>query len=167
MASVTFKGAKVQTSGDLPQVGVKAPDFILTDSDLKDRTLNDFRGRRKLISIVPSLDTAVCALSAKKFNDAAKEHPGITILFVSADLPFAQKRFCVGDGLQNIVTLSMMRSKDFAQKYGILITDGPLAGLCSRSILVLDENDKVIYRELVPEITQEPNYQKALEALLK
>ncbi|MCE5316074.1 MAG: thiol peroxidase [Parachlamydia sp.] len=167
MVSVTFKGSKVQTNGELPQIGAKAPDFVLTDGDLKDHTLNDFSGKRKLISIVPSLDTDVCALSAKKFNDAAKSNPGIMILFISADLPFAQRRFCGNEGLKNILTLSMLRSKDFAEKYGVLIIDGPLAGLASRSVVVLDENDKVIYRELVPEITKEPNYQKALDAMLQ
>lgn len=165
MANVLFKGSVVHTSGELPKIASVAPDFILVDASLQDRTLNDFKGKRKLISIVPSLDTGTCALSAKKFNDAAKQNPNIMIIFVSADLPFAQKRMCQADSLENIVTLSMMRSKDFATKYGVLLTDGPLAGLAARSVLVLDENNKVLYSELVGEITQEPNYQKALDAL--
>ena len=167
MANVKFKGALIHTNGELPAVGSKAPDFVLTDGDLKDHSLKEFHGKRKLISIVPSLDTGVCAMSAKKFNDAAKEHPEIFILCVSCDLPFAQKRFCHQENLQNILTLSMLRSKDFATKYGLLLVDGPLAGLASRAVLVLDEHDKVLYHELVSEITQEPNYKKALEVLLK
>jgi thiol peroxidase len=166
MATVKFKGTNIHTSGELPKIGSAAPDFVLTDSELKDRSLKDWKGKRKLLSIVPSLDTGTCALSAKKFNDAAKLHPNIAILFVSADLPFAQKRMCSQDNLQNIATLSMLRSKDFATKYGVLITDGPLAGLASRAVVVLDENDTVLYHELVEEITQEPNYQKALDVLL-
>ncbi len=165
MATVTFKGSPVHTNGDLPKKGEKAPDFTLTNGDLKDVSLKDFSGKRKLISIVPSLDTSVCALSAKKFNDTAKENPNILILFVSADLPFAQKRMCQQSNLENIHTLSMLRSKDFATAYGVLITDGPLKGLASRSVVVLDENNNVLYTELVGEITNEPNYQKALDAL--
>jgi thiol peroxidase len=167
MASVKFKGSIVHTNGELPTVGSKVPDFVLTDGDLKDHSLREFHGKRKIISIVPSLDTGVCAMSAKKFNEAAKENPDIFILVVSADLPFAQKRFCNQEDLKNILTLSMLRSKDFATKYGVLLTDGPLAGLASRAVLVLDENDKVLYNELVSEITQEPNYKKALEVLLQ
>lgn len=166
MANVKFKGAIAHTNGTLPELGSKAPEFILTDGDLKDRTLHDFHGKRKLISVVPSLDTGVCLMSAKKFNDAAKQYPDVLILFVSADLPFAQKRVCGLDGLHNIITLSMMRSKDFATKYGVLLIDSPLAGLASRAVIVLDEKEKVIYHELVEEITQEPDYKKALDALL-
>jgi thioredoxin-dependent peroxiredoxin len=166
MASVKFKGMVVHTNGELPKIGSKIPDFVLTDSNLKDHTLHELHGKRKLISIVPSLDTAVCSLSAKKFNDAAKQHPDVLILVVSADLPFAQKRVCSHESLENILTLSMMRSKDFASKYGVLLTDGPLAGLASRAVVVADEHDKVVYHELVQEITQEPDYQKALDALI-
>lgn len=165
MASVKFKGSEVHTNGELPKIASKAPDFVLTDGNLNDHTLKDFFGKRKLLSIVPSLDTSVCALSAKKFNDAAKQNPNIMVLFVSADLPFAQKRFCQQESLQNIQTLSMLRSKDFAKNYGVLLVDGPLAGLCARAVVVLDENDNVLYRELVSEITQEPDYQKALDVL--
>ena len=167
MASITLKGSPIHTNGDLPLIGTQAPDFVLVDSDLKDRTLAEFRGKRKLLSIVPSLDTGTCALSAKRFNEAASEHPEFLILVISADLPFAQKRFCASEGAQNILTLSMMRSKEFAQKYGMLLSDGPLAGIAARAILVLDESNRVLYRELVPEIAQEPDYQKALEVLLE
>jgi len=166
MANVKFKGAIVHTNGELPELGSKAPDFVLTDGDLKDHTLHDFHGKRKLISIVPSLDTGVCAMSAKKFNDAAKHHPDVLVFFVSADLPFAQKRLCGLENLHNILTLSMMRSKEFATKYGVLLIDGPLAGLTARAVIVLDAKEKVLYHELVEEITQEPNYKQALDALL-
>lgn len=167
MAKVKLKGTIINTNGELPSIGSKAPDFVLTDGDLKDHSLAEFHGKRKLISIVPSLDTGVCAMSAKKFNESAKQHPEVIILCVSADLPFAQKRFCSQENIKNVLTLSMLRSKEFATKYGVLLVDGPLAGLCSRAVLVLDAQDKVLYHELVPEITQEPNYQKALDVLLK
>lgn len=165
MATVKLKGQDVHTNGELPKVGSQAPDFSLTDPDLKDHTLKDFKGKRKLISIVPSLDTGVCALSTKKFNDHAKQNKNSVILVVSCDLPFAQKRICDQDNLHDIKTLSMIRSKDFATKYGVLLQDGPLAGLAARAVVVLDENDKVLYCELIPEITTEPNYNKAIEAL--
>lgn len=165
MASVKFKGTTVHTNGELPKVAAKAPNFVLVDGNLQEKGLQDFKGRRKLISIVPSLDTGVCALSAKKFNEAAKNNPKLMIIFVSADLPFAQKRMCQQDNLENIVTLSMMRNKEFAERYGVLLVDGPLAGLAARSVVVLDENDNVLYTELVDEITTEPNYQKALDVL--
>ncbi len=165
MANVKFKGTTVHTNGELPKVAAKAPNFVLVDGNLQEKGLQDFKGKRKLISIVPSLDTGVCALSAKKFNEAAKKNPNLMIIFVSADLPFAQKRMCQQDSLENIVTLSMMRNKEFAERYGVLLVDGPLAGLTARSVVVLDENDNVLYTELVDEITQEPNYQKALDVL--
>src|SRR5690242_11220538 len=165
MANVKFKEMVVHTNGEWPKIGSKIPDFVLTDGDLKHHTLDELHGKRQLTPIVPSLDTAVCSLSAKKFNDAAKEHPEILIVVVSADLPFAQKRVCSHESLENILTLSMMRSKDFASKYGVLLTDGPLAGLASRAVIVVDENDKVLYHELVQEITQEPDYKKALESI--
>jgi len=167
MAKVLFKGTPVNTNGNLPQIGSKAPDFILTDADLRDHTLKEFSGKRKLLSIVPSLDTGVCALSAKKFNELAKDNPNFVIITISADLPFAQKRFCKTEEVKNILTLSMLRSKDFATKYGLLLVDGPLAGLASRAVVVINENDIVEYHELVPEITQEPDYNKALEMLKK
>lgn len=165
---VAFKGSPIHISGSLPRLGMQAPNFTLIDKDLKKRSLKDYPGKRKLISTVPSLDTQVCSLSAKKFSQAIKEHPqeGI-VLNVSADLPFAQSRFCHAEGVDNIICLSMMNSKDFAQSYGILILDGPIAGLCARAIIVLDENDTVIYTELVSEITQEPNYEKALQHFFK
>lgn len=166
MATITLRGSEIHTNGELPKIGKSAPDFLLTDAELKDHSLSSWKGKRKLLSIVPSLDTNTCALSAKKFNDAAKAHPDVVVLFVSADLPFAQKRLCSQEKLQNIATLSMLRSKDFARDYGVLITDGPIAGLAARAVVVLDENDTVIYHEQVGEIAQEPDYEKALAALL-
>lgn len=167
MAQVHLKGNPIHTNGQLPAPHTPAPDFTLVDTDLNNRSLKDFKGKRKLLSIVPSLDTAVCSLSTKKFNEALKEHPEVLALVISADLPFAQKRVCSAENIKNIITLSMMRSKDFAKDYGVLIQDGPLAGAAARSVVVLDEQDKVIYTELVPEITQEPHYDQALKALLK
>lgn len=167
MAKITLKGTPISTNSHLPPIGAKAPDFQLVDSDLKDRFLKDFKGKRKMIYIVPSLDTSVCSTSTKKFNEQIKSHPEVTVLVVSMDLPFAQKRVCSQENIANIITLSMMRSKEFAKAYGVLIEDGPLAGICARAVVVLDESDNVIYSELVPEITQEPNYEKALQMLFK
>ncbi len=164
MAQVTLKGNPIHTNGDLPQVGAKAPDFKLTTGDLKDVTLADFRGKRKILNIVPSLDTAVCATSTRKFNQTGGKLPNTVVLVVSADLPFAAKRFCTTEGLQNVVTLSLIRGKHFAKDYGVLLQDGPLAGLTARAVVVLDENDKVIHRQFVPEIGQEPDYDAALAA---
>jgi len=165
MATLTFKGNPINTSGDLPAVGASAPDFKLVTADLKDVTLADFAGKKKLLNIVPSLDTSVCALSTRKFNEHAKAHPDSVILVISADLPFAQKRFCGNEGLNNVVTLSMMRSRKFAKDYGVLLETGPLAGLTARAVVVLDENNRVRHAQLVPEIAQEPDYETALTAL--
>jgi thiol peroxidase len=165
MAQVTLKGNPIHTNGDLPAVGAKAPDFRLTGGDLKDVTLGDYRGKRKVLNIVPSLDTAVCATSTRKFNERAGKLANTVVLVVSADLPFASKRFCTTEGLANVVPLSLMRDKNFAKDYGVLIQDGPMQGICARAVVVLDENDKVVYRQLVPEIGQEPDYEAALKAV--
>lgn len=165
MANVTLKGKPITTKGELPEVGSKAPDFVLVDGGLKDRSLADYKGKKKILSVVPSLDTPTCALSAKKFNEAASKLPNTVILVVSADLPFAQKRLCSAENLNNVIPLSLMRSKKFAEDYGVLIQDGPIAGLCTRAIIVLDEENKVIYTELVPELSQEPDYDKAMRSL--
>ena len=165
MAQVTLKGNPIHTSGELPKVGAKAPDFKLTANDLKDLSLKDFAGKRKVLNIVPSLDTDVCATSTRKFNEKAGALPDTVVLIVSADLPFASKRFCAAEGLKNVVPLSLLRDKKFAQDYGILLTDGPLAGLCGRAVVVLDKDDQVTYAQLVPEIVQEPDYEKALAAI--
>ena len=165
MAQVAFKGSPVHTNGELPSKGSKAPDILLTGHDLQDLSLKSFQGKKKLLMILPSLDTSVCAACAKKLNEFAKSHPEDFVLIISADLPFAQKRFCTSENLTNIVTLSMMRSKDFAISYGVLLVDGPLKGLCARALLALDAKDIILYAELVSEITKEPDYDKAIEAL--
>ncbi len=165
MSTVTFQGNKIHLSGDLPKVGSQAPDFRLVNPDLKDVSLKDFAGKKKLLNIVPSVDTPVCAASTRKFNEFAKETGNAVLLAVSADLPFAASRFCAAENAERIIPLSMMRSRNFAEDYGVLIKDGPLEGIAARAVVVLDENDKVIYTELVPEISQEPDYDKALAAM--
>lgn len=165
MVQVTFKGKPIKLSGNPPPLQAKAPDFRLVDPDLKDRSLSEFHGKRKILTTVPSLDTGVCSLMTKHFNEFAKKHPGVLILTASADLPFAQKRFCEHESVHNVLILSMMRDKEFGKSYGVLIQEGPLAGLLARSVFVLDEKDHVLYSELVSEITHEPNYHKALEVL--
>ncbi|MGH8271561.1 MAG: thiol peroxidase [Gammaproteobacteria bacterium] len=165
MAKITLKGNPINTNGELPSVGSAAPDFKLTNGGLADQSLSDFAGKKKLLNIVPSLDTPVCALSTKKFNDYAKDHPDTVMLVVSADLPFAQKRFCGNEHLENVVPLAMFRDKNFANDYGVLIEDGPMAGLTARAVVVLDADNKVRYTELVPEIAEEPGYEAALAAL--
>lgn len=165
MATITLQGNEIHTAGEFPRVGSKAPDFTLTDRDLNDVSLSRWMGKKKLLSIFPSIDTPVCAVSTRKFNDYARTHEDTVMLMVSADLPFAHKRFCGDEGLSNVVTLSTMRSDDFARTYGVQIADGPLSGLTARAIVVLDENDTVVHAELVPEIGQEPDYEAALKAL--
>ncbi len=167
MAKITHKGNAITTNGELPKVGAKAPDFKLTAGDLKDVSLADYKGKRKVMNIVPSLDTPTCATSTRKFNEKAGQMPNTVVLVISADLPFAMKRFCVAEGLQNVVPLSLMRSKNFAKDYGVLIQDGLLAGICARAVVVVDENDTVTYTQLVPEIGQEPDYDQALAAAKK
>jgi thiol peroxidase len=165
MATVTLRGNPVSVGGSFPNKGDAAPDFNLTGGDLKDVSLKDYAGKKKVISIVPSLDTPTCAKSTKVFNERASSAANTVVLIVSADLPFAQKRFCGAEGLSNVVTLSTLRGRDFHQKYGVDIQDGALKGLTARGVVVLDENNKVLHAELVPEIGQEPNYDAALAAL--
>jgi thiol peroxidase len=165
MATVTLQGNTFNTNGDLPAVGSAAPDFNLVTKDLADVSLKDYAGKKKLISIVPSLDTGVCATSTKVFNERLGGRSDVVVLVVSADLPFAQGRFCGAEGIDNVVTLSMMRSRNFAKDYGILMVDGPLAGITGRAVVVLDAGDKVVYTQLVPEITTEPDYDAAIKAL--
>ena len=164
MAQVTLKGNPIHTNGELPAVGAQAPDFKLTNGDLKDVSLADYKGKKKILNIVPSLDTSVCATSTRKFNESASKLPNTVVLVVSADLPFASKRFCTTEGLENVVPLSLMRDKNFAKDYGVLLQDGPLAGITARAVVVIDPNDKVKYTQLVPEIGQEPDYDRALAA---
>ncbi len=165
MVKTALQGNSVSLSGDLPAVGSPAPDFTLVAKDLSDKSLADFAGKKKLLNIVPSLDTGVCAASTRRFNEAMAGKADAVALIISADLPFAMDRFCSAEGLANVVSLSMMRSHDFARDYGVLITDGPLAGITARAVVVLDAHDRVVYTQLVPEITQEPDYDAALAAL--
>lgn len=165
MAKISLQGKETNTNGELPQVGDEAPDFSLTNAKLNDVSLGNFKGKKKLLNIVPSLDTGTCATSTKKFNDAAKEKSETVFLIVSADLPFATSRFCKVEGTNNVKALSMMRSRKFAKDYGVLIEDGPLAGITARAVVVIDENDKVLHSELVAEISDEPNYDAAIAVL--
>jgi thiol peroxidase len=165
MATITLKGNEIHTNGELPAIGSQAADFKLVDAELGDRSLADYAGHKKLLNIVPSLDTPVCATSTRKFNEAAAGQENVVMLVISADLPFAMGRFCSAEGIDKVVPLSMMRSRNFAKDYGVLIEDGPLAGITARAIVIVDESDKVVYTELVPEIGQEPDYDKALAAL--
>ncbi len=165
MASVTLQGNEFHTRGDLPAVGSEAPDFSLVDGQLNNVSLSNYSGKKKLLNIVPSLDTPTCATSTKKFNEHASSHDDTVILVISADLPFAMGRFCGAEGIENVVPLSMMRSRNFAKDYGVLIDDSPLEGITARAVLVLDESDRITYSELVPEIGQEPDYEAAVAAL--
>lgn len=162
---VTFAGNPITLNGNFPTVGAKALPFTLVNKDLKDVSLQDFAGKRKVLSIVPSLDTPTCAKSARVFNEKASSLPNTVVLVISADLPFAQARFCGAEGLSNVITLSTLRGSEFKKNYGVEIASGPLAGLCARAVLVLDENDVVKHAELVSEIKNEPNYEAALAAL--
>jgi thiol peroxidase len=163
VANITLKGNPIHTSGNLPAVGAIAPDFSLVAGDLSEKKLSAFTGKR-VLNIFPSIDTGVCATSVRTFNKKATTLKGVTVLNISMDLPFAAKRFCGAEGIENAVTLSAFRSS-FAEQYGLKIVDGPLTGLCSRSVIVVDEGGKVVYTEQVPEIGQEPNYDAALAKL--
>lgn len=165
MAQTALQGNPVQLSGDLPAVGSTAPDFSLTAGDLSDVSLASYAGKKKLLNIVPSLDTGVCAASTRKFNETMAGRDDAVALVISADLPFASGRFCSAEGITNVINLSMMRSRNFAKDYGVLIVDGPLAGITARAVVVLDADNRVIYTQLVPEITQEPDYAAAMAAL--
>ena len=165
MATITLQGNEIHTNGTLPEIGEQAPDFMLVDGELNDVSLGTYKGKKKLLNIVPSLDTPVCATSTKRFNESASEKSDVIFLVISADLPFAMGRFCSAEGIDNVKTLSMMRSHNFARDYEVHIEDGPLAGITARAVVILDENDKVIYSELVPEIAEQPDYDSALNAL--
>jgi len=165
MARITLKGNPFRTNGDLPAVGATAPDFTLVNGDMQAVSLVDFAGKRKVLSTVPSLDTAVCAASTRQFNERATSMDDTVVLVVSADLPMAQKRFCETEGIENVVPLSMVRSKRFAKDYGVLVQDGPLEGFCARSVIVLDADNKVVHCQLVEEVAEEPDYDAALAVL--
>lgn len=164
MAQTALHGTPVQITGDLPAVGQTAPGFTLAGSDLAPVSLAGVKGK-KVLNIFPSIDTPVCKLSVRAFNEKASGLDGVTVLNISADLPFAHARFCGAEGLEGVQGLSTFRVGEFAKTYGVLLADGPLAGLCARVVLVLDADNTVIYQELVPEIAQEPNYEAALAAL--
>jgi len=165
MAQITFKGTTVNTSGSLPAIGSAAPDFSLVNTDLSTVTLADFAGKKVIINVFPSVDTGVCALQLKAFNEKVANRDDVILLFVSLDLPFAFGRFCGAEGIENAITTSDFRSQTFAEGYGVKLIDGPLAGLLTRAVIVLDESHTVTYSELVSEITNEPNYDAAMAAL--
>ena len=165
MGQVTLRGNPVSTSGHLPKTGGKAPAFTLTKSDLSEVSLGDLAGQRVVLNIFPSIDTAVCATSVRKFNEAAAKLDNTVVLCVSADLPFAAGRFCGAEGITNVSTGSDFRHKEFGDTYGVRMTSGPLAGLLARSVVVIDATGKVTHTELVPEIAQEPDYDAAIAAL--
>ncbi|TRZ44946.1 thiol peroxidase [Robertkochia solimangrovi] len=165
MATVTLKGNEIHTSGTLPETGSKAPDFTLCATDLSGKTLNDFEGSRVILNIFPSVDTGTCAASVREFNKSASSLENTKVLCISKDLPFAQARFCGAEGLENVVNLSDFRDGKFGEDYGLVFTDGPLQGLLSRVVIVLDESGKVLYSEQVPEIVDEPDYKAALAVL--
>jgi len=165
MAEITLRGTPIHTNGELPAISTVAPDFRLVAADLSDKTLEDFAGKKKLISIVPSLDTPVCATSTKIFNEKLGGRNDVAVIIVAADLPFAMSRFCEAESTADVTVLSMMRSRNFAKDYGMLIEDGPLAGITARGVVVLDTDNTVLHAELVPEIAQEPDYNAAIAAL--
>lgn len=165
MAQVTLKGNPVAVEGKLPQKGEQAPALSLVAGNLSDVTLETYAGKRKVLNIFPSVDTPTCATSVRKFNAEASKLANTVVLCVSADLPFAQARFCGAEGLENVVNLSTLRGREFLANYGVAIADGPLAGLAARAVVVLDEQNKVLHSELVGEIADEPNYAAAIAAL--
>jgi thiol peroxidase len=165
MATVTLKGNPIHTIGELPVIGTQVPEFKVVKTDLSTLQAQDLKGKKVVYNIFPSLDTDVCAASVRKFNASASQLENTTVVCVSKDLPFAHKRFCTVEGLNNVVSASDFRDGSFGSSFGVVLTDGPLAGLMARSIVVTDENGKVVYTELVPEIVQEPDYEAALKAL--
>lgn len=165
MSSVTLRGNPISIGGTFPSAGDKAPDFTLTAKDLSAASLSGFAGKRKVLNVFPSVDTPTCATSVRTFNDKANSLDNTVVLCISADLPFAQARFCGSEGLENVVNLSTFRNPEFARAYGVAIENGPLAGLTARAVVVLDADDKVLHSELVAEIGSEPDYEQALAAL--
>ena len=165
MAKLTLKGNEVNTNSEIVQIGQTAPDFTLVDSDLNDVNLASYEGKNKVLSIVPGLDTPVCQKSTLIFNEKVAELDDTVMLIVSSDLPFAMKRFCTSESLDNVMPVSMMRSRNFAKDYGVLLIDGPLSGITSRAVVVISKDNKILHSELVSEIANEPNYQAALDSL--
>lgn len=165
MTEITLQGNKINTNGDVPKVGSVAPDFVLVDSDLNDISLSNYDGKNIILNIIPSLDTPVCQKSTKIFNEKASNLSDVVVLAVSADLPFAMKRFCSAESIESVKPMSMMRSRNFAKDYGVLLVDGPLSGITARAVVVIDKDKKIIHSELVQEIANEPNYEAALNSL--
>ena len=165
MATVTLKGNQVEVKGDFPETGDTAKDFTLVKSDLSEFSLHELKGKKVILNIFPSLDTPVCAMSVRKFNELASQTDNTAVLAISKDLPFAHARFCTTEGIQNVTGLSAFRNTDFGENYGVALVNGPLAGLLARAVIILNEQGQVLYTELVPEITTEPDYEKALSAL--
>ena len=165
MAKLTLKGNEVNTNSEIVQIGQTAPDFTLVDSDLNDVNLANYEGKNKVLSIVPSLDTPVCQKSTLVFNEKVAELDDTVMLIVSSDLPFAMKRFCTSESLDNVMPVSMMRSRNFAKDYGVLLIDGPLSGITSRAVVVISKDNKILHSELVSEIANEPDYQAAIDSL--
>jgi thiol peroxidase len=165
MTTITLKGNAIQTVGELPEKGVRAPDFTLVKADLSEVSLKDYAGRRVVLNIFPSVDTATCAMSVRKFNEQAAKLDNTTVLCISADLPFALGRFCGAEGIENAIPVSVFRNPGFGQDYGVTLSTGPLRGLLSRAVVVIDAKGNVSYTEQVPEITSEPDYDAALAAL--
>jgi len=166
MAKITLGGNPANTVGTLPEIGTTAPDFTLTAADLSSKNISDFSGKRKILNIFPSVDTGVCASAVKAFNTHGASLSNTQVLCISRDLPFAQARFCAAEKLDNVEMLSDFKDVSFGDAYGLTITDGPFANLHARAVIVLDEQNTVLYSEQVPEIGQEPNYQAALNALI-
>lgn len=158
MTLIKFRGQPLHTVGSLPEVGTRAPNFTVTKTDLGELKLENYLGKKIVLNVFPSLDTPTCAAAMQRFNEIAEKSPNILILCISADLPFAQKRFCSAEHLANVVPASIFRHQQFGRDYGVAIAEGPLAGLLSRAIIVIDEYGKIIYTQQVPEITDEPNY---------
>ena len=166
MAKTALKGNPVETSGSLPKVGEVAPDFKLVNSSLEEVKLSDYKGKNVVLNIFPSLDTGVCAASVRKFNKDAGSLDNTVVLGISADLPFAAGRFCSAEGIENVVTLSVFRDNKFAKDYGVLLVDGPMRGLTARAVVIVNPEGKVIYNQLVPEITEEPDYNSAIDSIV-
>ncbi|MDR2816829.1 MAG: thiol peroxidase [Proteiniphilum sp.] len=166
MASITFKGNPVHTTGELPQKGAAAPDFTLVKRDLTEARLSDFKGKYVVLNIFPSLDTGVCAASVRRFNKEAASLKNTIVLAISVDLPFAAERFCSAEGIENVVTLSGFRNHSFGEDYGLLMADGPLKGLLARAVVIVAPDGKIIHTELVPEIAQEPDYHSAINSIV-
>lgn len=165
METIYFKGTPCHTYGNVPAAGTKAPCFTLVNKDLKEISCKDYKGKRIVLNVFPSLDTPVCAASVRRFNVEASKLPDVQVICVSMDLPFAEQRFCTANGIENVEVASAFRSPTFGEQYGLQMVDGPLAGLLARAVIVIDENGEIIYRDLVNEITEEPYYEGAVEVL--